>query len=151
MSLSDEIRKKKHRLKMAVERGADMIAATAAERYASKGPNFPSELSLSKQIVPLAVREVGKKFQCIIVSSARSRSGYDYAARQHDDANLRHTVNPPGGTSFADWGRGSSREKRYRSGLQLAVGAPRFPLKYLEKASAVRRLDFVNEIKAALR
>lgn len=150
MSLSDQLAKKKHRVKLAVERIADMVAETAAERFAAKGPNFPSELSLAKQIVPLKVKDTGKKFECIVISSARSRSGYDYAKRQHDDPNLRHVVNPPGGSSFADWGRGSTREKRYASGLKLAVGSPKFPLKYMEKAAAVRRADAVKELKAAL-
>ena len=150
MSLSDQLAKKKHRVKLAVERIGDMVAFTAAEVYASKGKNFPSELSLAKQIVPLKVKDTGKKFECIVVSSARSRSGYDYAKRQHDDPNLRHVVNPPGGSSFADWGRGNTREKRYNSGIKMAAGSPKYPLKYMEKSAIVRRSDAVTELKAVL-
>lgn len=151
MSLSDEIRKKKDRLKAAVAQVGELVAFKAAETYAPKGPNFPSELSLAKQIVPLKVRKEGNRFVCLVVSSARSRSGFDYAEKQHNNPNLRHSQNPPGGTSFADFGHGNTREDRYRTGLAEAVGASKFATQYLKKAADFVRFSAVHIIKAALK
>lgn len=134
MGLADRLRGWKRRLVETTAQEAELVVQVAAERYAPKGPNYPSTQSLAKNIVALPVQVKGSKISVTIVSTARARNGYDYAPRQHNDENLRHTVNPPGGTSFADFAQGRSRENRYAKGLKNAGNPPRFATKYLIRA-----------------
>jgi len=93
--------------------------------------------------------QVKGKIKGIIISSAISEDGYDYAEIQHD-AILRH-ASPSSGKatmSFKDAGiTGDDSQERYESGYKIKKdGAPMYSNPYLNRGY----LDRVAEIKQIL-
>jgi hypothetical protein len=131
-------------------KGTILIAGHIADETAPKGWS----LQLSRNI------RAQKPFQDsegsivgVIASSARSKGGYNYAVRQHDEK-LRHVSNRPLRTSFGDGQTGKTARARYNKGYQLArrnnTGS-KFATEYMTIGLEQKREMLVSLLERAVR
>lgn len=148
--LSDFLRNRRRAVLNAAGLMGETVAKAAADIYSPKGANFPAKNSLAKGIVALNPRHVGRFAECTVVSTARSKSGFDYARFQHDRT-LRHVTFMPRSLSYVDFGKSGTREKRYQQGYNAAkAGSPRYPSQYLFRAGAATKAQQLQILRGAL-
>lgn len=148
MALSDTLKAKRERIRGIVNLMAENIVRWARDVYAPKGANWPATNSLAKGIVALKARRVGRVTEATIVSTARSKKGFDYATIQHEKQ-LAHVTFMPRSTSFVDFGNKGNREQRYRQGYAIGRrGAPKYKSKYLERAAAAAASENLQILRA---
>jgi hypothetical protein len=128
--------------------GTILVAGDASELYAPKGHTL--QLSRGIRALKPVVNSDGTVIGRII-SSARSKSGYDYAERQHNVV-LRHYSEQPLRLGYTDAGTGRTSRARYRSGyLRLKDSSPKYATEYLNKALEGRRAQIVQMLTQAMR
>ena len=129
-----------------VERNVELATLEIAEKAAEWAPYKTGQLKLGIDAIPPV--EQGGRIVGVIISSARSESGFNYARLQHDGFDngkkLGHFVSEnakPFFQGFADAGSGSSLDQRYRSGYdaERSAGKNEYDTKYLNKGYAEAR------------
>lgn len=128
--------------------GTILVAGDAAEIYAPKGHT----LQLSRGIRALKpVTSTDGVVTGRIISSAKTKAGYDYAERQHN-VSLRHYTEQPLRLGFADVGTGRTSRERWRSGyIRLKDSSPKYATEYLNKSLDGRRTQIVQMVADAMR
>lgn len=148
MALSDILIAKRRRTAQLVDMMTENVKNKARDVYAPKGANWPAPNSLAGGIVALRARRINGVTTGTVVSTARSKRGFDYAKIQHDKM-LAHVAFMPRAASFVDWGGNGNREQRYRKGYQLGRrGAPRYKSEYLTRAGAACADDNLKILRA---
>ena len=132
----------------ALYKGTILVASEASENFAPKGHT----LQLSRGIRALKpTLNADGTINGMIISSARSAKGYDYAAKQHD-VSLRHFSEQPLRQGFVDVGSGRTRRARYRDGyIKLKDSSPKFATEYLVKGLEARRDQLNRMLENAVR
>lgn len=148
MALSDTLNAKRQRLFTLVNFMTENVKKLARDVYSPKGANWPAPNSLAGGIVALNARRINGVITGTVVSSARSRSGFDYAKFQHERT-LAHVTFMPRSLSFVDFGSKGNRSQRYSQGYKIARrGAPRFKADYLNRAGAAAADDNAKILRA---
>lgn len=133
---------------LAVYKFSAEVAGLGSEDYAPKGHTL--QLSRGIRALPPLVSKDGI-ITGRIISSARSRSGYDYAEKQHN-ISLRHFSEQPLRQGFVDVGEGSTRRARYNDGrIKLLGSSPVYAAEYLTKPYEVLREAGVRVVEKAVR
>lgn len=114
----------------AVFRASALIAQKASEDYAPKGPT----LQLARGIRALKPAVRGNEVIGIVISQAKSRSGYNYALKQHNEA-LRHVSRFPLQSWYGEGQKGKTNRAKYARGYyRLKDTSPKFKTEYLTNA-----------------
>jgi hypothetical protein len=132
----------------ALYKGTILVASEASENFAPKG--YTLQLSRGIRALKPTLNADGT-LNGLIISSARSARGYDYALRQHD-VPLRHYSEPPLHQGYIDVGTGKTRRARYRDGyIKLKDSSPKFATEYLVKAFNERKEQLTRLLTQAVR
>lgn len=130
MAKTDYVDKATEAIKQAVFKASALIAQKASEDYAPKGPT----LQLSRGIRALKPAVRGNEVIGIVISQAKSRSGYNYALRQHNET-LRHVSNFPLQSWYGEGQKGKTNRAKYARGYyRLKDTSPKFKTEYLTNA-----------------
>lgn len=131
-------------------KGTILIASYISDELAPKGWSLQLSRNIraQKPFVTASGDVVG-----VISSAARSKSGYNYAVRQHNEP-LRHITRQPLRTSFNDGQTGKTPRARYAKGYALARltnSAPIYATEYLTVGVRHKREMLVGLLERAVR
>ncbi len=135
-------------LSKAMHKAAQIVAIESKENFTPKG----ATLQLSQGIRALTpYYDADDNIVGMIISSARSRGGYNYALKQHNEA-LRHVSRFPLLSWYGEGQTGKTNQKRYAAGYyRLSGSSPKFATKYLEEGLKAKRDMVVQLLKNAVR
>lgn len=146
--VSDQVDSITLAIAQAMYRGSILVASEASENFAPKGHTLQLSRGIRaiKPVIDSTGNVVGQ-----VISSARSKDGYDYAAKQHN-VKLRHYSEQPLRQGFVDVGTGRTRRARYRDGyIKLKDSSPKYATEYLNKGLDARRDQLLRMIANAVR
>lgn len=132
----------------AMYKGSVVTATEASENFAPKGPTLQLSRGIRamKPFIDAQGNVVG-----IVISQARSKGGYNYADKQHNQE-LRHVSRFPLQSWFGDGQTGKTMGARYAKGYyKLKDTAPKFATKYLEEGLNAARDRIISMLEAAAR